>query len=556
MNVAPSPSATASSAPASATPQVNSPLPSGPLSGSGAARFVSSVTLHGFLFAFAAALGSEALLHQFSMQEVVGAPGPLAAVGRVLTLFVAFFFLQRFIAISTPTYHPTVRDLSSLTIVTLLSITMIWFGNLVAESISTFFRFGAGKSVNPVPAEALAFAIPYAAGAMLLQSVLGFHYGMLFSLTLAFAIAVYSPAAEVVAPFVLVTCLVGCLSLSHFRSRSANIKAGMHITLVALPFALAYFLGNQAPGASTGIAVIMATFLGGALCVFVASGCAPLIEHLGGYVTDIRLIEMATLDHPLLKELSVQAPGTWNHSMVMGMMSEAAAVEIGANPVLCRVGAYFHDIGKTKKPLYFVENAPPGESRHERLSTSMSALIIRSHVKDGIELARKHRLPKALEDMIPQHHGTSRIEFFYDKAIKEAEEAGLPIESVDESLYRYPGPRPQTREAGILMLADGIEAAARTLSDPTHDRIQGMVQKLINKVFSSGELNECDLTLKDLNKIARSFTRVLTGIYHQRIAYNEPAEKVREESGTTPSGDQKPEENPSRKPENLKRLGM
>ncbi len=497
------------------------------------------------------------MLHQFSMQEVVGATGSLAAVGRVVTLFVAFFFLQRFIAISTPTYHPTVRDLSSLTIVVLLSIAMIWFGTLVAESVSAFFRFGAGKSVNSVPAEALAFAIPYAAGAMLLQSVLGFHYGLLFTLTLAFTVAVYSPAAGVTAPFVLVTCLVGCLSLSQFRSRSANVKAGMQIILVALPFALAFFLGAEHPAPSVGITALIATFLGGVLCVFVVSGCAPLIEHLGGYVTDMRLIEMATLDHPLLKELSVQAPGTWNHSTVMGMMAEAAASEIGGNPVLSRVGAYFHDIGKIKKPLYFIENAPPGENRHERLSTSMSALIIRSHVKDGIELARKQGLPKALEDMIPQHHGTSRIEFFYDKAIKEAEEAGLPLDSVDESLYRYPGPRPQTREAGILMLADGIEAATRTLSDPTHDRIQGLVQKMINKVFSSGELNECDLTLKDLNKIARSFTRVLTGIYHQRIAYHEPAEKVKEEQAPATNGEaQKPEAPSARKPENLKRLGM
>jgi putative nucleotidyltransferase with HDIG domain len=227
--------------------------------------------------------------------------------------------------------------------------------------------------------------------------------------------------------------------------------------------------------------------------------------------------------------------------------------------VLARVGAYFHDSGKIKKPLYFVENQAPGENRHDKLSTSMSALIIRSHVKDGIELARKHGLPKALEDMIPQHHGTSRIEFFFDKACREAVESGLPEDSVDESLYRYPGPRPQTREAGILMLADGIEAAARTLSDPTHDRIQGMVQKLINKVFSSGELNECDLTLKDLNHIARCFTRVLTGIYHQRIAYQEPAEKTNEaeseEEAAPALVDEQGEESDTAS-ENLKRLGM
>ncbi|MEY4699855.1 MAG: hypothetical protein RL326_42, partial [Pseudomonadota bacterium] len=251
--------------------------------------------------------------------------------------------------------------------------------------------------------------------------------------------------------------------------------------------------------------------------------------------------------HPLLKELSIQAPGTWNHSMVIGMMVESAADAIGANPVVCRVGAYFHDIGKTKKPVYFVENQNPGENRHDKLSPSMSALIIRSHVKDGIELARRHKLPKVIEDMIPQHHGTSVIDYFYDKARKEAEESGRSPEEVDRSLYQYPGPKPQTREAGLLMLADGIEAAARTLSEPSQDRIQGLVQKMLNKVFASGELNECDLTLQDLHCIAKCFTRVLTGIYHQRIAYAEPAEKVVTTAEVSAAREVR---------ENLKRLGI
>jgi hypothetical protein len=259
--------------------------------------------------------------------------------------------------------------------------------------------------------------------------------------------------------------------------------------------------------------------------------------------------------------------------MVMGMMVESAAAEIGANPVLARVGAYFHDIGKINMPLYFVENQAGEENRHDKLSPSMSALIIRSHVKDGIELMRQHGLPQALEELIPQHHGTSRIEYFLEKARQEAQEAGEDPESIDESLYTYPGPKPQTREAALLMLADCIEAAARTLSEPTFDRIQGMVQKLINKVFASGELNECELTLKDLHAIAKCFTRVLTGIYHQRIAYAEPAEKGAEkpkqeeleaaaqkmEGGPDKNGqgaEDKPREAKEDKPEDLKRLGL
>jgi putative nucleotidyltransferase with HDIG domain len=244
--------------------------------------------------------------------------------------------------------------------------------------------------------------------------------------------------------------------------------------------------------------------------------------------------------------------------MVIGMMVESAADAIGGNPVVCRVGAYFHDVGKIAKPLYFVENQTPGDNRHDKLSPSMSALIIRSHVKEGIEFSRKHRLPQVIEDLIAQHHGTSLIEFFYDKARKEAEELGNDSESVDRASFCYPGPKPQTREAGLLMLADGIEAATRTLSEPSFDRIQGLVQKMINKVFASGELNECDLTLRDLHVIAKCFTRVLSGIYHQRIAYSEPAEKTGgshhdrgSDEGAGHDGERR-----EKKRDNLKRLGV
>lgn len=348
--------------------------------------------------------------------------------------------------------------------------------------------------------------------------------------------------------------------------------AGVRISLLSIPFALASLLIVPELQSADVVTRLVGALLSGVLSATLAASFTPVLEYLGGYVTDLRLIEMATLDHPLLKELSVQCPGTWNHSMVMGMMVESAASSVNANPVLSRVGAYFHDIGKIKKPAYFAENQLGGENRHDKLSSSMSALIIRSHVKDGIELAHKHALPKKIVDMIPQHHGTSVIEYFYDKACKEAEVVSGEPSTVDINLYSYPGPKPQTREAGILMLADGIEAATRTISDPSFDRIQGLVQKMINKVFASGELDECELTLKDLHSIAKSFTRVLNGIYHQRVAYTEPAEKVHEKSDDDQEGETKELENrgssKSKKPnaekndnsednkEDLKRLGL
>ncbi|MFQ5458824.1 MAG: HDIG domain-containing metalloprotein, partial [Myxococcota bacterium] len=195
---------------------------------------------------------------------------------------------------------------------------------------------------------------------------------------------------------------------------------------------------------------------------------------------------------------------------------------IHANPLLARVSAYYHDVGKTLKPHYYVENMPPGENKHDNLSAAMSARIVKAHVKEGIELARKHKLPEIIIDGIPQHHGTSLIKFFYEKAIESSDPG---TEEVKETDYRYPGPKPQSRECAILMLADSVEAAVRTLAEPNRVRIQGSVQKIVNNIFRDGQLDECDLTLRDLNNIARSFTDTLTAIYHGRIVYPEPVAK-------------------------------
>ena len=208
--------------------------------------------------------------------------------------------------------------------------------------------------------------------------------------------------------------------------------------------------------------------MGGLFCYLIASGLTPILEHLGNYVTDMRLIEIATLDHPLLNELSIQASGTWNHSMVMGMMGEMASDLVGANPVRVRTGAYFHDIGKIKKTMYFIENQQGEDNPHDKLTPSMSALIIKSHVKEGVEMAQKYKLPSLVIDMIKEHHGTSLIEYFYNKALNDQKDNA---EEVDELLYRYPGPKPQSKEAGILMLADCIEASVRALPEHTKDNI-------------------------------------------------------------------------------------
>lgn len=228
------------------------------------------------------------------------------------------------------------------------------------------------------------------------------------------------------------------------------------------------------------------------------------------------------MNHPLLREMIVRAPGTYHHSQLVGILSEAGTRAIGGNWLLARVASYYHDIGKMKKPQYFIENQK-GDNPHDRLSPSMSAMIIEAHVKDGIDMALEHKLPKVIADFIPEHQGTKLIGFFFDKAKKMAASDDPPI---DEKRYRYNGPKPQSRESGVVMLADTIEAAVRSMSEKTPQKIRAMVEKLVNNHFVDAQLDECELTLRDLHMIVDAFVKILIGIYHQRVEYPEMPSKL------------------------------
>lgn len=263
-------------------------------------------------------------------------------------------------------------------------------------------------------------------------------------------------------------------------------------------------------------------------------GLLIFFERSAKVTTDLTLIELAHFNHPLLKMLSEKAPGTYHHSMTMASLAEAAAAAVGANEVLARVGALFHDIGKVEKPQYFVENQKGTRNRHDKLAPRMSSLIIQNHVKKGIMLGREHHLPEEVIDFIPQHHGTTRIDFFYRKALNLAEHSDdeTKIDEINEQDYRYAGPKPQTKETGILMLADSIEAAARSLDDPSPQKLEVLIDELFKKRFEEGELDECPLTLKDLTRIKKAFLGVLVGVHHGRVKYpedekREPAEGKR-----------------------------
>jgi putative nucleotidyltransferase with HDIG domain len=251
------------------------------------------------------------------------------------------------------------------------------------------------------------------------------------------------------------------------------------------------------------------------VAIFLAMMLTPIFEHLFDITTDMTLVELSDLNHPVLKRLSIEAAGTYNHCVLVGNLAESAAQRIGANPLFARVASYYHDIGKIEKADYFVENClTVDRSRHSKLAPSMSALIICSHVKDGVELAKKYRVPKSIQDVIMQHHGTSMVSFFYEKALEQD-----PHKQVQEQEYRYGGPVPQTRESAIIMLADSVEAASRSLGTSSPKLLRELVKKIIRDKFLSSQLDQSDLTLRDLDEIVEGFMPILQGIFHSRIEY-------------------------------------
>ena len=273
--------------------------------------------------------------------------------------------------------------------------------------------------------------------------------------------------------------------------------------------------------------------VGGIASGVIASGLIPVFESLFRFTTDIKLLELGNLNQPIFQRMIIETPGTYHHSIIVASLAESAAEAIGAHALLAKISAYYHDIGKMVKPHYFIENQQPGENKHEKLSPKMSSLVIIAHVKDGCDFAEQLKLGDPIINIIRQHHGTSLVGFFYDKAKKDPDAS---INALSDADFRYPGPKPQSKEAALVMLSDVIEATSRTLDDPTPARISSLVHDRIEKIFLDGQLDECDLTLKDLNKISDSFIRILVGIFHQRIAYPEQM-SAKENTGTKKAAD-------------------
>lgn len=367
-----------------------------------------------------------------------------------------------------------------------------------------------------IASKSVFMVLPLAAGAMTVSIFLGFEIATYFTLILSILGSIIFSSSIAVFIFFFLSSITGAFWMKECRERKIFITTGFKLALFNAGLAISlsiYAADIQIVVLSKNI--LLAVFSGFTSGIITA-GLTPVAELIFSYTTEIKFLELSNLDQPMMKRLMIEAPGTYNHSVIVSNLAEAAASAIGVSALKTKVGAFYHDIGKLDKPLYFVENQTDGINRHDKISPSMSALVLIQHTKKGVEFAREHKLGQEIMDTIQQHHGTSLIRYFYNKSVKIH-----GVDAVKESDFRYPGPKPQTREAAIVMLADVVEAALRTLERPTSSRIQGRIQELINAIFLDGQLEECELTLKDLHQISRSFNTILTGLYHHRIEYSD-----------------------------------
>ncbi|MDL2260154.1 HDIG domain-containing protein [Deltaproteobacteria bacterium OttesenSCG-928-K17] len=403
----------------------------------------------------------------------------------------------------------TVREQLFLIFLLILVALMAHISQIFGSSLAWDFDFIDSRTVF--------YAMPIPAATMAIAILFGPRKASVMALFAAVVASAVTPGGGRFLTFLYCYngAIVATWCLRSMNERGHLISASFWVMVMNCLTFLGLALFSDAQWSRQTIYNLCAAAASGAVSGIIASGLVPLIEAVFGFSTNFKLLELGNLDRPMLRELMLSAPGTYHHSVIVGAMVEAAAEAIGANPHLAKVGAYYHDIGKMKKPLYFVENQT-GENRHDTLAPSMSALILIGHVRDGAELAREAGLPQNIIDIVEQHHGTSLMSFFYHKAKQQRQEGQL---EVNEGDYRYPGPRPRSKEAGLVMMADICEAATRSLSEPTPVKIQNMVRQLINQIFNDGQLNECRLRASEIAEAGNTFTNILIGIYHHRVAY-------------------------------------
>ena len=468
-----------------------------------------------------------ATLHQ--MQQTTTGRSPWAVAGSlfafVLLLLTSVYWFSR---ATIRKFSGRGRDVEALGLLLVLTLLLARLVMYVSEPLS---------ASGELEGHSLFYMVPVAGVVLLVRILINSETALVFAIVSAVLCGLLMEQSATLIVFFIVSSVVAAGSIGKKRERSAILRAGVFTGVMNAAFVLLINLvqanlAESAGGAAhlnPGWEAVLA-FAGGVVSAFLVLGMVPLFE-LVGYDTDLKLLELGNLDHPLLRNLMLRAPGSYHHSVMVGTLAEAAAEAIGANALLCRVCSYFHDIGKAVRPAYFVENQRDGVNRHERLGPHQSARVIIDHVRDGGNIAKKHKLPRPVIDNIYMHHGTGLVHYFYARA-----KAKDPM--VDASDFRYPGPKPNTREAGVIMLADKIEAACRSIREPNPENVAAMIQKIINSVMAEGQFSDCPLTVREITVIAEVFKKTVLAIHHHRIEYPEPRATVLDEGEETEAVDE------------------
>lgn len=405
----------------------------------------------------------------------------------VLVLYVQYRYAYKY-------YRKIYNDFSKLVLISIINILAI----LVARIITMY---------SP-------FLIPLACAPILLTLLIDYKLSLVISILNVILIATVTNFNGIIIIIAILGAVLGSTILRRMQQRNDILYAALLIALISSGITLslgALTTNNMYEIFLNTLLVAMGAILSGVLAV----GILPFFESTFDIVTTVKLLELSNPNSPLLKKLLMEAPGTYHHSILVSNLAEVAAEEIGANSLLARIGAFYHDIGKTKRPYYFRENQIGIDNPHDKVSSRLSAKIITSHVTEGEELAKQHNLPREIERFIVTHHGDTLVKYFY---LTEKKNSDNP-DSVKEEDFKYAGPTPSTKEEGIVMLSDSVEAAVRSIKDPNMDKIETMVNNIVKDKLESGQLNNCDLTLKDIEKIKKCFLKALNGIYHQRIEY-------------------------------------
>ncbi|WP_339292835.1 HDIG domain-containing metalloprotein [Paenibacillus sp. FSL W8-0187] len=413
----------------------------------------------------------------------------------------------------------------------LLMLVLVYVITLIPMHLTAFLQSDSQMYVG--------YLAPVAIGAilitLLLETSLAYFSVIIFSIMASVILNVQGELFDFkFGLFAAVTSCVAIFSIHRASQRSTMLKGGIMASLFgSLIVFIMLLLNNDTWTTSETLYSIGFAIAGGLLTAILVIGLMPFFEVTFGILSALKLVELSNPNHPLLRKLLTETPGTYHHSVMVGNLSEAAAEAIGANGLLCRVGSYYHDIGKTKRPIYFIENQNNMENPHDSIEPKLSKSIIVAHARDGVEMLKEYKLPKPIRDIAEQHHGTTFLHYFYHKAVRQAEEQGIDPDFTEDD-FRYPGPKAQSKESAIVGIADSVEAAVRSLRKPTVEQVESMIEKIIKGRLDDHQFNDCDLTMKELDIIAKTLKETVMGIFHSRIEY---PEDVKRPKPSAPNGD-------------------